>query len=130
MAEAKPIYGYWNFRAGFRGQVGRYLLAYAGVDFEDKRYDMVNNKAEWSRQDKTGLGIEFPNLPYLIDGDFNITECKAVAVYICDRWCPALLGETPEQRASIIMMQQVLNDQMMNWLLMCFATHDRDAVCG
>ena len=52
MAQTKPIYGYWNFRAGFRGQVGRYLLAYAGVDFEDKRYEIGNKNNEWSANDK------------------------------------------------------------------------------
>ena len=104
MAQSLPIYGYWNFRGGFRGQVGRYLLAYAGVRVEEKRYDMIEGKREWTEQDKKNLGIEFPNLPYLIDGDYKLTECKAIHSYICDRWCPALLGSTPEQRAQIIMM--------------------------
>ena len=52
MAQAKPIFGYWNIRAGDRGAVNRYILNYAGVDYEEKRYDFVNNKAEWSDQDK------------------------------------------------------------------------------
>ena len=71
---------------------------------------MINNKAEWTEQDKNSLGIEFPNLPYIIDGDFKLTECKAIAVYICDKWCPALMGSNPGERANIIMMQQVLSD--------------------
>ena len=128
MAQSVPVYGYWNFRGGFRGQVGRYLLAYAGVTIEDKRYDMAQNKAEWTEQDKTGLGIEFANLPYLIDGDYKLTECKAIHAYICERWCPALLGSSAEERAHIIMMQQVLCDTMMSWLVMCFGTTDRAAV--
>ena len=43
MAQAKPIFGYWNIRAFDRGNVNRYILGYAGVDFEDKRYDFLNN---------------------------------------------------------------------------------------
>ena len=38
MASNKPTFGYWECRAGCRGQVNRYLLAYAGVDFNEKRY--------------------------------------------------------------------------------------------
>ena len=47
MAQARPILGYWNIRAFDRGAVNRHILNYAGVDFEDKRYDFINNKAEW-----------------------------------------------------------------------------------
>ena len=88
MAQAKPIFGYWNIRAGVRGNVNRYLLHYAGVDYTDKRYDVVNNAAEWGYGDKNSLGLDFPNLPYIIEGDLKITESKAVGHYICDKWAP------------------------------------------
>ena len=52
MAQARPILGYWNIRALDRGNVNRYILNYAQVDFEDKRYDFFNNKEEWAAQDK------------------------------------------------------------------------------
>ena len=78
MAENKPILGYWNIRAANRGNVNRYILKYAGVDFEDKVYDFANNPGEWKEQDKQALGLDFPNLPYIIDGDFKLTESKAV----------------------------------------------------
>ena len=85
-------------RQGPRGNVNRYLLAYAGVDFEDKRYDVTSadGVAEWMKRDKQSLGFDFPNLPYIIDGDFKLTESKAVSTYICDKWAPELLGTTPE----------------------------------
>ena len=89
---------------------------------------MINNKAEWTEQDKNSLGIEFPNLPYIIDGDFKLTECKAIAVYICDKWCPALMGSNPGERANIIMMQQVLSDQVFSWLMLAFQQDDRQVV--
>ena len=46
--------------------------------------------------------MDFPNLPYIIDGDFKLTESKAVTVYICDRWCPALMGANIAERSRII----------------------------
>ena len=48
MAQARPIFGYWNIRAFDRGAVNRFILAYAGVDYEEKCYDKVNNAAEWA----------------------------------------------------------------------------------
>ena len=77
MAEAgsRPILGYWPIRAGPRGNINRHVLYYKGVDFEDKRYDMGSQ--EWPSAKQT-LGLDFPNLPYLIDGDLRISESKAV----------------------------------------------------
>ena len=128
MAQARPIFGYWNIRAFDRGNVNRYIFAYAGVDYEDKRYDFIGNKAEWGEQDKQGLGIDFPNLPYIIDGDFKLTESAAVTVYICDKWCPALMGTTPEQRSRCIQLQCVMKDYMMSFLGIAFATDDQPGV--
>jgi glutathione S-transferase len=42
------------------------------------------------------LGLDFPNLPYLIKGDFKLTESIAIAKYIAkisDK--KNLLGKTP-----------------------------------
>ena len=47
MAQARPIFGYWNIRAFDRCNVNRYIFAYAGVDHEDKRYDFLGNKTGW-----------------------------------------------------------------------------------
>ena len=71
--------------------MNRYILAYAGVDYEEKRY-YPETREEWLQGDKQTLGIEFANLPYIIDGDFKLTESAAVTAYICDKWCPQLLG--------------------------------------
>ena len=124
MAQARPIYGYWNIRAIDRGNVNRYILAYAQVDYEDKRYDFFNNKAEWSDQDKANLGIDFPNLPYIIDGDFKLTESAAVTQYICDRWAPALIGSTPAERSRIIQLQCVLKEYMMGFVMLANQVDD------
>ena len=103
MAQASTVtYGYWNTRSGIRGQINRMILKHAGVDFTEKRYE--KSTGEWET-DKTALGLDFPNLPYIIDGDVKLTESKAVTVYICDKFAPQLLGKTPETRARIIMCQ-------------------------
>ena len=97
MAEAvKPIYGYWSIRCGPRGNVNRNILNYAGVDYTEKFYnpETEEGRAEWA-SDKVNLGIPFANLPYLIDGDFKLTESKAVTLYICEKWAPELLGTNP-----------------------------------
>jgi glutathione S-transferase len=64
---AKPTLGYWKIRG--LGQQIRYLLAYCGVEFEDKMYAVSKNEdGSWSRASwtdvKHSLGFDFPNLPY------------------------------------------------------------------
>ena len=93
----KPVFGYWPIRGSHRGNLNRYILAYSGIDYEEKRY----TKEEWE-SDKANLGMDFPNLPYLKNGDFFITESKVVPAYICDKWAPELIGSNPEERARIL----------------------------
>ena len=57
---------------------------------------------------KHKLGFDFPNLPYLIHGDLKMTESIAIHKYIANMWDPTLLGSTPEQRANINMLGDIL----------------------
>ena len=63
--EQKPRLGYWNIR-GFAQPI-RLLLVYAGVDFEDIRYNYIPaadgtwDRSEWLSE-KFTLGLDFPNV--------------------------------------------------------------------
>lgn len=59
------------------------------------------------------MGLDFPNLPYFIDADgTRLTETKAIAIYIADKYKPELLGKTPEERAKVEMLCGVLFDKL------------------
>ena len=82
---AKPTLGYWSTR-GMGAQV-TYLLAYCGVDYNNKEYvASVGENGEWLRgtwpEDKFNLGIGFPNLPYFLDGDVKMAETMPIMRYI------------------------------------------------
>lgn len=77
---AKIKLGYWKIRG--LGQVARLLLNYTDAEFEDIQYE---NQDKWFKEDKVQLGFDFPNLPYLIEGDFKLTESLAVFKYIIER---------------------------------------------
>ena len=66
--------GYWNLRG--RGAAIRALLRYVGADYEDVTYRLegpLYSKEQWLKV-KYSLGLNFPNLPYLIDGDLKLTQ--------------------------------------------------------
>ena len=75
--------GYWDIR-GFAEPI-RMLLKHLNIEFEETRYGFGNesgasfpHRDEWLAE-KFTLGLDFPNLPYLIDGDFKMTE-------VCTFW--------------------------------------------
>ena len=43
---------------------------------------------------KHNLGLEFPNLPYFIDGDFSMAETLPIMRYIASKYQPDQLGKT------------------------------------
>ena len=69
--ETKPKLGYWKIR-GLAASI-RYQMKYCGIEYEDVLYEQGDGP-EFSREPwfkyKYTLGLEFPNLPYFIDGDF------------------------------------------------------------
>lgn len=87
--DSKFVLGYWGIRG--RGQVLRLLLAYSGLEWEDKIY---SGPEKWfGNGDKQALGMEFPNLPYLINGDFKLSESTAIAKYIIKKSKKDLAGK-------------------------------------
>ena len=75
-----PTLGYWDIR-GLAEPI-RYMLKYAGVNFTDKRYPFGEGKTfdevvviarkYWHDGDKFNLALDFPNLPYYLDGDIKV----------------------------------------------------------
>ena len=87
----KLKFGYWFVRA--LAQPIRHLLAYTGVEFEEVIY---TSREQWFDDgDKHKLGLDFPNLPYLIDDDLKITESETILKYVCEvSGNTELLGKT------------------------------------
>jgi glutathione S-transferase len=108
--------GYWGIRG--RAQNSRLLLAYTGADWEDVKYADPN---QWFGNDKIHLGLEFPNLPYLIEGDLKISESAAIERYIAQRSDKKeLLGKDLADSARINQVNGVLADIRTPLVTLCF----------
>lgn len=109
MADNKFILGYWGV-AGL-GQALRYILAYAEADWQDQVYA---DRDQWFNVDKQGLGIPLPNLPYLIDGDYKLSETSAIIRYLPRRLeKPELLGKTLQDQGRVDQILGLLSDVQM-----------------
>jgi glutathione S-transferase len=103
-----PVLGYWNSRG--LAQSIRFLLVHVGADFEDKRYtynQTPEESTEWTNE-KFKLGLDFPNLPYWIDGNTKITQSLAILRYLGRKH--DLIGKTEEEKIRVDMMEQQLKD--------------------
>jgi len=116
MAESSSVtLGYWAIRG--LAAIPRLLLAYTGTPWTDKLY---KTPEEWGA-DKEALGLAFPNIPYLIDGDFKLTESRAIALYIIRRsGHNELLGKDPKETARQGMISGVIEDGLTPLTKLCF----------
>jgi len=86
----KMVIGYWTIRGLM--QPIRMACALGGLEYEWKQYpcgDKDENgnydKSEWLNE-KHKLGLDIPNLPYLIESDgSSFTESQAILTYVCTK---------------------------------------------
>ena len=89
--------GYWNILG--RAEPIKLLASYLNLQYEEKNYESF---VEWFADDKPQFGANFANLPYLEDGDFKLTETKAILRYLCLReGKKELLGSCPKTEAQV-----------------------------
>ncbi len=56
------------------------------------------SKSAWlSHRDE--LQLDFPNLPYLVDGELKLTESKSIMKYLAKKYDERLLGRSPQEIA-------------------------------
>ena len=67
---------------------------------------------------KYKLGLDYMNIPYLIDGYFKMTKSNAIWRYICEKYKSELLGETIKEKTyfnmTIGVLADLLNDKDMD----------------
>ena len=107
----KIIHGYWNIRGV--GEPIRYMLDYIDRPWDDVQYELGDapdySTDAWTSV-KHNLGLDFPNIPYLIDGDIKITNSFAIMKYLAYQYAPELAGETIEGKAEIEMLYEKISD--------------------
>ncbi|XP_012657145.1 glutathione S-transferase Mu 1 [Otolemur garnettii] len=114
------ILGYWDIR-GLAHAI-RLLLEYTDSSYEEKMYTMGDapdyDRSQWLKE-KFKLGLDFPNLPYLIDGPHKITQSNAILRYIARKH--NLCGETEEEKIRVDILENQTMDTRLQLALMCYS---------
>jgi len=114
-----PILGYWNIRG--LAQSIRLLLGYAGVEFKEKHY-VIGDGPEFSYEDwykeKFTLGLDFPNLPYYMEGDLKLSQSNAILRYLARKH--DLMGQTEMERCRCDLVAEQTCDVRKNFVQLCY----------
>lgn len=123
----KPVIGYWNLQ-GLLSQVV-YMFEYCGVEYDLKLYNLKGeapniDMSEWTDV-KFTMDTNFPNLPYLQDGEFLLTETTAVQKYVAAKWKPSLLQyDNVEAFGRNEQLGNVVNDVQRGFAATCYTGDD------
>ncbi|XP_031142610.1 glutathione S-transferase Mu 3-like isoform X2 [Sander lucioperca] len=111
---------YWDIRG--LAQPARLLLEYTGTKYEDKFYICGEapdyDKSCWF-DEKPTLGMDFPNLPYLEDGDRKIVQSNAIMRYIARKhnlWPTSPLLHQDKMKPGYLQMLPDVLKQFSNFL--------------
>uniref|UniRef100_A0A8D2D0E9 Glutathione S-transferase n=1 Tax=Sciurus vulgaris TaxID=55149 RepID=A0A8D2D0E9_SCIVU len=114
------ILGYWDIR-GLAHAI-RLLLEYTDSSYDEKRYTMGDapdyDRSQWLNE-KFKLGLDFPNLPYLIDGIHRITQSNAILRYIARKH--NLCGETEEEKIRVDILENQAMDISNQLARVCYS---------
>ncbi|XP_049621768.1 glutathione S-transferase Mu 2-like [Suncus etruscus] len=112
--------GYWDLR-GLAHSI-RLLLEYTDSKYEEKKYKIGDapdyDKSQWLNE-KFKLGLDFPNLPYLIDGPHRITQSNAILRYLARKH--NMCGETEEEKIRVDMLENQTMDTRMQLAHICYS---------
>ena len=99
----------------------RMLDAYLNLGIKEVNYYSLG---EWSHK-KSNFGAHFPNLPYLVDGDFVITETEAINQYLAQKAGRLdLMGNDAKETAQYYQVNSVIKDIMDDVMLLMFTKND------
>uniref|UniRef100_A0A8C6VXB8 glutathione transferase n=1 Tax=Nothobranchius furzeri TaxID=105023 RepID=A0A8C6VXB8_NOTFU len=99
----------------------RLLLEYTGTKYEDKFYvcgEAPNfDKSCWF-DEKDKLGMDFPNLPYLVDGSRKIVQSNAIMRYIARKH--NMCGDTEDEKVRVDILENQSMDFRNGFVMMCY----------
>jgi len=114
--------GYWKIRGLV--EASRMMLKYAAQDFEDVVYESGDapdfDKSCWFDV-KFNLGLDFPNLPYLMDGDVKLTQTIPIMHYLATK---VGLAPPEEERYRCEMIDSVGMDAAMTLSRLSYSRAD------
>ncbi|VDN99502.1 unnamed protein product [Rodentolepis nana] len=114
-----PTLAYWDIRG--LAEMSRLMMHYHGDAFEDRQYVCGPapdfDRSDWTAK-KFSLGLDFPNLPYYMDGDLKITQSAAILEYLADKH--DMLPLCKKRKAELRMLNNQIMDFRGTFVSLCY----------
>lgn len=105
------VLGYWPTKG--LGAYIKLILNHLGTEYTEEVADFET----YFQGEKANLGLDFPNLPYLKDGDLNVSEHRAIVHYIIMKsGQTSLKGNNAIEQTQAIQIEGVIDDIFYNGL--------------
>ncbi|KAI1289714.1 Glutathione S-transferase [Halotydeus destructor] len=115
-ATCLPVFAYWDIRG--IGEPIRFLLHHVGAAFEDKRFSAGPKGHQAWTDDKANLGLDFPSLPYWVDGETKATQSLTILRLVARKY--GLVGKCEEDILRIELAEQQADGMMRKMLYMTY----------
>ncbi|XP_008294198.1 glutathione S-transferase Mu 3-like [Stegastes partitus] len=119
---------YWDIRG--LAQPIRLLLEYTGTEYKEKLFSCGEgpdyDKSCWFGI-KNSLGLDFPNLPYLVDGERRIMQSNAILRYIARKH--NMCGETEDEKIRVDIIENQAMDFRNGFVTLCYMNFDTQRSC-
>ena len=107
------------------------MLEYTEHPYEDVLYeqgDAPNFSVDAWTSVKDTLGLSFPSVPYMIDGEAKITDPHAIMQYLANAYAPELLGKDPHERGQMDLMYAQMKEIKQATTGPCYTQTDKSAL--
>ena len=84
------------------------LLHYTDTKYEDKIYQITNAPEWFAAKEQNVWELDFPNLPYFVDGDVKLSQSNAILRHIGRKH--GLYGLDDKHAAEIDMLLDTIRD--------------------
>ena len=103
---------YWKTHG--RAAIIRILLKYFEVDYVEKNPASKEEYIQLATEVQNTKGLNFINLPFIVDGDFALSESTAIPYYICKKYGnPEFYGKDLIEEAHVKELEGVTLDLAM-----------------
>lgn len=109
------LVAYWDLR-GLVEPI-HLLLEYLGLDYDRKIFKQSEGRDKWL-QVKYTMGIDYPNLPYIVDGDVKMSESLAILKYIARKG--KMIPATEEEQINLDVAEGAVIDFHRSFTPMCY----------
>lgn len=121
---------YWSLRG--LAEAAHLMLEYLSVEYERELFHQSegkdpqgNLKGPWLKaKTENAMGLDYPNLPYVVDGDVKLSQSWAILKYIARKW--GMGPKTEQDKIRCDVTEGAITDFQFQFVSMCYSPQHKE----